>query len=79
MKKLASKLHISNKNVHKKDIGLYNRVEKEICAQKKKNLSLIQKKVRESEKIHSGADEKRIHLPIKVITNGISILCGKER
>jgi len=32
MKKLASKLHISNKNVHKKDIGLYNRVEKEICA-----------------------------------------------
>ena len=33
---------------------------------------------RESKRVHSGADEKEIYKIIKIITDSISILCGKE-
>ena len=65
-------------DANKKSIGSYNRFEEEVCAQKRENISFVQRRKRRSEEVYLGVDEKGIHLTVQVITDSTSVLCGKE-
>ena len=62
----------------KKDIGLYNRFEGGICTKKRENLSLVQRRERESKRVYLEIGEKVIYSTIKVTTDCTSILYRKE-
>ena len=59
-------------------MGSYNRFKGEIYTKKRESLSLVQKRKRESKRVHSGADEKEIYLTVRVTTDYAGILCRKE-
>ena len=61
-----------------KDMGSHDRVEREVCAYERKNLSLVQRRIRGSKGIHLGINNKKVYPTIKVITNDTSILCREE-
>jgi len=51
-----------------------NRIEKKVCIKERKNLSLIQRRKRESERIHSEIDKEDIfnyqnHYKLHCVTN----------
>jgi len=56
-------------DANKKDIKLCNWFKKEVCINKRKNLSLIQRRERRSEEVYSRADEEVIYLTVKVTQN----------
>ena len=59
-------------------MGLCNRFEGGIYTKKRESASLVQRREEESKRVHSGVDEERIYKTIKITTDSISILCGKE-
>ena len=46
---------------------------------KGKSIPTVKRRERGGKRICKGAVKKRIHLAIKVTSNGASILCGEER
>ena len=46
-----------------------NRIEKKVCIKERKNLFLVQRKKRGSERIHSGIDKEEIYSTTKITTN----------
>ena len=57
----------------------YNRFEGDICTKKRENISLIQRRERESKKVYLRANKKGVYLTIKVATNYVSVLCREEK
>jgi len=47
-----------------KNVGSCNQVEEEICAEKRKNLSLVQERKRRSIRVYIRIAEKRIYLTL---------------
>ena len=66
-------------NTNKEDMRPYNRFEGEICTKKRENISLIQRRERESKKVYLRANKKGVYLTIKVATNYVSVLCREEK
>ena len=66
-------------DANKKNVRSYNRFEGEICTEKRKSSSLVQKRKRGGKGVYSGTNEERIYSTIKFITDCTSILCRKER
>ena len=59
-------------------MGSYNRVEGGVCAEEKESLFIVKREKRGSKRVYQRAVEKKIHLTIKVTTNGTSILCREK-
>ena len=51
-------------NANKKNVGLYNRFEEEICTKKREDLSLVQRRKRESTEVYTETNEKEVYLAI---------------
>jgi len=59
-------------------MGSYNIFKGGIHTKKRKSLSLVQRRNRESKGVHSEAYEKGIYLTVRVTTDYAGILCRKE-
>jgi len=59
-------------------LGSYNKYKREICTKEGEGVPIVEKRERESTRVHTGATEKRIYLTLKVALNGTSILCREE-
>ena len=66
------------KNVHKKTIKLYNRIEERVCAKKRKGILAIKGGKRKSTSICKGPVTKRIHPAVKIATDLTSLFFSKE-
>jgi len=66
------------KNAHLKAMGSCNRIEKEVCIQKRESIFTIERRKRESASIHRGPTTKKIYLAIKITTDLTSLFCSKE-
>ena len=56
-----------------------DRVEERVCTKRRKNLSLVQRRERESKRVCSRVDEEGIYLAVKITIDCTSIFCRKER
>ena len=59
-------------------MGLCNRYEREICAEKEEVVSVVKGREGRSTKFHTRITEERIYLTLKVTSNSTSVLCRKE-
>ena len=59
-------------------MGLYNRYEGGVCTKKREGISIVEGREGRGVRVHIGATEERIHLTLKVTSNGTSIPCRKE-
>ena len=59
-------------------MGLCDRNEERICAEKRKGVPVVEGRKGEDEGVHKGTVKEELHLTIEVITDSASILCGKE-
>ena len=66
------------KNVHKKTIKLYNRIEERVCAKKRKGILTIKGGKRKSTSICKGPVTKRIHPAVKIATDLTSLFFSKK-
>ena len=62
------------KNTHLKAMGLYNRIEREVCTQKRESVFTVERRKRGDTSIYRGPTAKRIYLAIKITRPHQSIL-----
>jgi len=65
-------------NSNKKDIEWCNRFKGGIHTKKRENISLIQRRERESKRVYLEANKRELYLPIEITIDYTSILCRKE-
>ena len=66
-------------NVHKKALGSRYRYEGRICTEERKGVSVVERGERRGARVHQETTEERVHLTLKVTSNGASVLCRKKR
>jgi len=55
-------------------LRLCNRYKGEVCTEKRKDISIVERREGRGARVHTGATEERIHLTLKVASNSISII-----
>jgi len=67
------------KDANKEDMGSCNRSKEEVCTKKEKNLPIVEGEKRGSKRVYPEAAEERVHLTIKITTDGTGILYGEKK
>ena len=65
-------------NVHKENLRSCNRYKERVHTKKEKGILTVERRKRGGIRVHTGTTEKRIHLTLKIASDGTSILCRKE-
>jgi len=55
-------------------LRLCNRYKEEVCTEKRKDISIVERREERGARVHTGATEERIHLTLKVASNSTSII-----
>ena len=66
------------KDANEEVMRSYNRCKGRVCTEEGEGVFIVKRGERGSEGVYKGAVEERIYLAIQIITDGASILCGKE-
>jgi len=61
-----------------KDLGPCNRYEGGVCTKKGEGIPIVKRREGRGARIHTGATEERIHLTLKITSNGTSVFCRKK-
>ena len=66
-------------NAGKESVGSCDRCKGEVCSKKGKGIPAVKRRERRSKRVCKGVVAKKIHLAIKVTSNGTSVLRRKEK
>ena len=66
------------KNANKKIVGSHDRCKGGVYTIERESIPFVKRRERGGKRICERAVEERIHLAIKVTTNGTGVLCRKE-
>ena len=59
-------------------MGLCNRGKREVCAKKRKDVSIVKRRKRGGERVYLRTTEEEVYLTIQITTDGTNILCGEK-
>ena len=66
-------------NANEETIGSCDRHEGGFCTEERESIPIVEREKRRGEGVHLGAAKEGIYLAVKVTSNGVSVLCRKER
>jgi len=65
-------------NIHKKDMGSYDRYKGRVCTEEGKGLSFVKRREERGMQVYRETVEKEVYQTLEVTSNGTSVFCRKE-
>ena len=62
----------------KEGVGLYNWDEERVCAEKREDVSIVERRERRDAQVHWRTIEERVYQTFEVTSNNTCVFCKKE-